>query len=174
MRHSCAVLVVLASMAPAVAADDVVAPAPSVAAPSVATPAPAPSVAAPTAPVPAAASLPGASKLPKPSEQIRFVPSGEKRVIGFFSLINPDCTSLGSTAHRVQVKAEHGDVSFEETSSYATFPSGAREHCNADKVPGLSVFYQSNPDYVGEDKVEVLLMFPTATASVIDYDLIVR
>jgi hypothetical protein len=174
MRLSHAVLVFLASMGPAFAAEDVVPPTPSVVAPAPATPAPIPAVAAPTASASAATSLPGASKLPKPSEQIRFVPSGEKRVIGFFSFINPDCSSLGTTAHRVELKAEHGDVSFEETSNYATFPSGAREHCNAEKVPGLSIFYQSSPDYVGEDKVEVLLIFPTATASVIDYDLIVR
>ncbi len=160
MRAHAAPLVLLALIAPAFAEDI-------------------PSVQVPVAPLatssaPAASPASAASKLPKPVELLGFVPTDEKRMIAFLSSINPDCTSLGPTAYRVLSKPEHGDVTFENTSGYSFFPSGNREHCNTEKLPGLAVTYQSKPDYVGEDRFEVLFLLPPALARITDFDIIVR
>ena len=166
MRLSSAVVAFIVLIGPALAADD--AKSPEAAPPATA------STAAPAVPAAPAAQSPAASRLPKPVEQVGFVPSGEKRLISFQASINPDCTSLGGTAYRVLSKPEHGEVSFDDSTGFTYFPSGNREHCNAQKVPGLAVMYQSKPDYVGDDKFEVLFLLPPTAARIVDYVMIVR
>lgn len=144
-------------------------------APAPAAPVPVPATGSATQPpAPSAEAGQTSSKLPKPTEQLAFVPSGEKRLVWFMSSVNPDCTSLGTTAYRILSKPQHGDITFENGTGFVTFPSGNREHCNSEKVAGLVVSYQSNPDYVGEDRFSVLFLIPPTLAKIIDFDMIIR
>jgi hypothetical protein len=109
-------------------------------------------------------------------EQInRVVPSGAKTRIGFFTALNPDCTSSGDVTVRITKQPEHGAV---ETSAATSFPGYPKENlragCNEHKVRGQQVYYKSVEKYVGDDQLELLILFPAGFAWEVQVGISVR
>jgi hypothetical protein len=109
---------------------------------------------------------PSAAEPQAPRIQNRVVPMGERRLIGFFSSLYPDCSSQGPTVIRTTEQPRHGSVTFSNESS---FPSYASSHhlstCNLKKVEGIKIFYEpSDPDYSGLDEFSLLIIGPIGFA----------
>ncbi len=131
-----------------------------------ATSTPAAPAAAPVAPAPPPA---------RPIQINRFVPSGEERTIWFFAANFPDCSSRGPTVARVLEKPEHGDASLVAGDSFPAFGSNSPlASCNSRKTQGLMVNYRSAPDYTGEDRLRLFVIFPDGSGGEWNYTLIVK
>jgi hypothetical protein len=101
--------------------------------------------------------------------------SGTNQRIGFYTGLNPDCTASGNVNIRVTKQPEHGTV---ETTPAINFPSYPKENirskCNDHKVKGMLVNYRSAEKYVGDDALELLVLFPDGFAWEVHYDVSVR
>lgn len=115
------------------------------------------------------------ARLPKPSNAVEYAASNDKVRFDFMTILNPDCSSIGKISVRIIKKPEHGDLTFTPEEGFSDFKeTNIRSHCNVNKVRGVSVYYQSADQFVGEDKATVLFLYPDASADVMDYDIIVR
>lgn len=131
-------------------------------------PAAAPGTQAPPAPPPP---VPPANdpRIPKASEVIRFVPSGEEATIALSAVANPDCSSAGKTVGRIVVAPTHGEVSFLYKKVFTAFSARIYEHCNEVEVPGMETHYKSAPGYFGEDSAEILFIYPNGNAQTVHF-----
>jgi hypothetical protein len=102
----------------------------------------------------------------------RVVASGAKQGIGFYTSLNPDCTAIRDVNIRVTKQPEHGST---ETTTAINFPGYPKESshykCNDHKVRGMQVNYKSAEKYVGNDELELLVLFPNGFAWEVHYDI---
>jgi hypothetical protein len=105
----------------------------------------------------------------------RVVGSGTKQQIGFYTSLHPDCTTRGNIDIRVTKQPEHGST---DTTTAINFPSYPKEHarfkCNEHKVKGMQVNYKSAEKYVGNDELELLVLFPNGFGWEVRYNIDVR
>jgi hypothetical protein len=105
----------------------------------------------------------------------RVVASSKNQRIGFYTYLNPDCSSTGEIEIRVTKQPEHGST---ETTTTINFPTYPKEHvrfkCNEHKVKGMQVNYKSAEKYVGNDELELLVLFPNGFAWEVRYNIDVR
>ena len=106
----------------------------------------------------------------------RVVPSGVNQRVLFSHHLNPDCSATeGHFNVRVVKPPEHGTV---QTVSTMAFPyyekDNIRAKCNQHKVKGIMVNYKSEAKYVGDDAVDLLVLFPTGHAWEMHIDISVR
>ena len=105
----------------------------------------------------------------------RIVASGAKLRIGLYTSLNPDCSATGDINVRVTKQPEHGSV---ETTTATLFPGYPKENirskCNDHKVRGKQVDYKSAEKYVGDDTLDLLVLFPGGFAWEVHYDISVR
>jgi hypothetical protein len=95
--------------------------------------------------------------------------------IGFFYWLNPDCSSAGNVNVRITKQPEHGSTETVTTSNFPFFSKdNVRARCNEHKVRGIQLNYKSAEKYVGNDELELLVLFPTGYAWEIHYDVSVR
>src|SRR6516225_6799280 len=103
------------------------------------------------------------------------VASGTNQRIGFFYAVNPDCSATGDVNVRVTKQPEHGTV---ETAAATNFPNFERENiryrCNQHKVRGQQVNYKSAEKYVGDDTLDLLVLFPGGFAREVHLNISVR
>jgi hypothetical protein len=86
--------------------------------------------------------------------QVRGALSGQRQLIGTFYATAPDCTSLGYPTLKVAKPPQHGQVSVEQGTALADFGEGdARSVCNGKSVPATTIYYTSEPGFVGADSV---------------------
>jgi hypothetical protein len=105
----------------------------------------------------------------------RFVAAGTKQRMGFYVAINPDCTSSGDVTLRVTKQPEHGTADTIATINYPNYPKeNIRVKCNEHKVKGTQINYKSAEKYVGDDTLDLLVLFPAGTAWEAHYDISVR
>ncbi len=105
----------------------------------------------------------------------KFVPSGDERRIAFVPAVFPDCSSKGLTVGRVTKEPTHGAVGLVPEDSFPDFPPNGRyAPCNEKKVPGLRINYKSDNEYVGQDDVEIFLMFPDGSAAIWHFLIVVK
>jgi hypothetical protein len=98
------------------------------------------------------ATIPTTPSSPKPLQLIRFVPTGEERIIGIVTALYPDCSSRGPTVGRVIEKPAHGEVSFVTGDVFPNMPSTSPlSACNSKRVPGLMINYHSESNFIGEE-----------------------
>jgi hypothetical protein len=129
----------------------------------------------PTALAQEPAAIPTTPSSPKPIQLIRFVPTGEERTIGSVTALNPDCSSRGPTVGRVIEKPAHGEVSLVPGDIFPTFvPTSPLAACNSKRVPGLMINYHSESDFIGQDNMEIFLIFPDGSGAQWNYMLIVK
>jgi hypothetical protein len=119
---------------------------------------------------------PPAAKPPLTRSEIsRFVPSGEKWMIGFFTALWPDCTFRGQVASRVTNPPQHGLLAFAPMDSFPSFPpTNAQARCNDKKTAGQALYYTSEPSFTGEDGADIFLIFPDGSAAELHYTIIVK
>lgn len=105
----------------------------------------------------------------------RVVASGTNTRIVFFTWTNPDCTAIGNVNVRVTKQPERGTV---ETVATTNFPGYPKEHvrfkCNDHKVRGVQLNYKSAEKYVGDDALDLLVLFPNGFAWEVHFDVSVR
>jgi hypothetical protein len=106
----------------------------------------------------------------------RVVASGTNQRIGFFYALNPDCTASGDVNVRVTKQPEHGGtVDITTATNFPGFPKESiRYKCNQHKVKGMQVNYKSAEKYVGDDALDLLILFPAGFAWEVHYDVSVR
>ena len=105
----------------------------------------------------------------------RVVASGTKQRIGFFTYLNPDCTAGGDVNVRVTKQPEHGTVEMSAGSSFPGYPKeNLRSRCNEHKVRGQQVYYKSAEKYVGDDVLDLLVLFAAGFAWEVHVNLSVR
>jgi hypothetical protein len=91
----------------------------------------------------------------------RVVASGTNQRIGFFYAVNPDCSASGDVNIRVTKQPEHGAVETATATNFPNFPKeNIRARCNSHKVRGMQVNYKSAEKYVGDDTLDLLVLFP--------------
>jgi hypothetical protein len=89
------------------------------------------------------------------------VASGTNQRVGFFYAVNPDCTASGNVTVRVTKQPEHGAVETITATNLPAFPKeNIRARCNNQKVRGVQVNYKSAEKYVGDDTLDLLVLFP--------------
>jgi hypothetical protein len=105
----------------------------------------------------------------------RVVASGTNQRIGFFYWVNPDCSSGGNVNVRITKQPEHGSTETTTTSNFPFFPKDSvRARCNEHKVRGVQLNYKSAEKYVGNDELELLVLFPNGFGWEVHYDVSVR
>jgi hypothetical protein len=127
--------------------------------------------AAPPAPAPAAAPAAG----PRSFSESRGVVTGTKQKIGFMYSINPDCSSIGYATIRVVTPPLHGATTFEQGSDFTTFAKdNQRYECNLKKSPGVLIYYQSEPGFVGKDTVVLNVLLASGNLQIYTYNITVE
>jgi hypothetical protein len=83
----------------------------------------------------------------------RQVNSGEKAQLDFFFQIKPDCQVIVYPDIRVEKPPDHGSLFTDKGTNYPNIEreDSPRYGCNAQQVGGSVLFYQSAPDFHGED-----------------------
>jgi hypothetical protein len=105
----------------------------------------------------------------------RVVPSGTSQRIGGFTALNPDCTASGDVNVRVTKQPEHGTVEVRPGSFFPGYPKdNLRSKCNQHKVRGQEIHYKSAEKYVGDDTLDLLVLFPGGFARELHVNLSVR
>jgi hypothetical protein len=105
----------------------------------------------------------------------RIVASGTKQRIGFYTALNPDCTASGDVTIRVTKQPEHGTVETTATTHFPGYPKeNIRSRCNEHKVRGQQVYYKSADKYVGDDVLDLLVLFPAGFAWELHINISVR
>jgi hypothetical protein len=108
-------------------------------------------------------------------ENTAYVASGAKQRIGFFTTLHPDCTSRGNADIRVTKQPEHGSTEITTDINFPTYPKEhSRYKCNQHKVKGVQVNYTSAEKYVGDDALDLLILYPGGFAWEVHYDISVR
>jgi hypothetical protein len=108
-------------------------------------------------------------------QMTRVVASGSNQRIGFFSALNPDCTASGDVNIRITKEPEHGAAKITTASGFPSYlKDSSRYKCNQHKVKGAQVEYKSEGKYVGNDALELLVIFPAGFAWEVNYDVNVR
>jgi hypothetical protein len=102
----------------------------------------------------------------------RVVPSGENRRIGFYYHLTPDCAQAGPFTVRITKEPEHGKVEVVTVNDYPNFgKENIRSKCNSHKIKGQELKYKSEPKYIGDDTVEILVLWHSGFAWEVRYDL---
>jgi hypothetical protein len=105
----------------------------------------------------------------------RVVPSGTNQRIGFFSSLNPDCTTSGDVSIRITKEPEHGAVNITTTTNFPGYPKESlRYKCNQHRVKGMQINYKSAEKYIGDDALELLIFFPAGFAWEVHFDISAR
>jgi hypothetical protein len=105
----------------------------------------------------------------------RVVASGTNTRIGFFTWTNPDCTAIGNVNVRVTKQPEHGKVEITTTTNFPGYPKEhVRFKCNEHKVRGMQINYKSAEKYIGDDALELLVLFPNGFGWEVHFDMSVR
>jgi hypothetical protein len=93
---------------------------------------------------------------PPPANLSPTVPTGKKRLVGFFTSLNPDCSAVGEIDARVIKQPENGTVEVESGTGFTNYPDSNQRHaCNLKPSPGMRVNYASKDGFIGKDTFEV-------------------
>ena len=93
------------------------------------------------------------------ADEARTVPSGTNQRIDFFASVNPDCTSIGIPTIRLIDGPSHGVVTTDKAKDFLAFARpNPRFKCNRRRVAGTKLFYQSETQYLGIDRVRLLII----------------
>jgi hypothetical protein len=113
--------------------------------------------------------------MPKPISISRFVPTGEERTMSFVAALFPDCASRGPIVGRIVKAPAHGALTFVGADSFPNYNASNRlSSCNDKKSSGLNVVYKAEDGYLGDDGVDIFLIFPDGTAAEWHYLILVK
>jgi hypothetical protein len=104
----------------------------------------------------------------------RNIASGTSQRLGFYTALNPDCTSTGEINVRVIKQPEHGKVEIASTSHFPAYSKESNRYkCTQHKVKGALISYKADK-YTGTDEFDVLVIYPDGFAREVHYDIAVR
>jgi hypothetical protein len=84
------------------------------------------------------------------------VPTGKKRLVGFFTSLNPDCSAIGEIDSRVIKQPENGTVEIEAGTGFTNYPqTNQRYACNLKPSQGLRILYASKEGFLGKDTFDM-------------------
>ena len=93
------------------------------------------------------------------ADQLRTVPSGKNQRIDFFASVNPDCSSIGLPTVRLVEGPTNRVITTDKARDYLAFSrANVRSRCNARRVSGLKLLYQSTTEFFGVDRVRLLVI----------------
>jgi hypothetical protein len=93
------------------------------------------------------------------------VASGRTLEVAKYTIVNPDCSSMGRTAVNLVEAARAGEVRVGSAGRYMAYASGnPRAACNRRRIPTTVVTYRSMPGFVGQDTFVIEAIFPTGIA----------
>jgi hypothetical protein len=109
-------------------------------------------------------------------EFTRFVAAGKKVTLDFGYWLNPDCSPVeGSVEVKTTTEPEHGTLEFVSGERFTNYPkTSVRFKCNEKRTRGVLINYKSAGGYIGSDKFEILVLYPTGYAREVTYNLSVR
>lgn len=113
------------------------------------------------APTPAPAS-PSALATPPIVERLSKGPTARSFQVGVYLNVQPDCTSGTLPALRLISPPVNGTISIKRGKVSAT----NYKQCLALEVPGFIAFYQSKPDFVGNDEATIEVKYPAGRTEV--------
>src|SRR5262249_10072615 len=117
--------------------------------------------------------LPGRSALAQdvPEENVtKYAPSGVKRNFRYIAWIMPDCSSDMGIVVKVEQPPLHGKVETFPGEGFSSFPAvSPQASCNNRKTRGVNLYYQSDPNYIGEDQFSILILYSTGNARKANY-----
>jgi len=88
------------------------------------------------------------------THQVRGALSGQKQLIASFYAVASNCTSAGYPTLKLAKPPQHGQVSVEQGTEIATFGrDDPRRPCNGEEFPATTLYYTSEPGFVGTDSV---------------------
>jgi hypothetical protein len=86
--------------------------------------------------------------------------SGKKQYFDYFYAVNPDCTPIAVPYIKITRQPEHGTIFLETENRFPMFSKeNIRSACNSVRVPSIVVYYQSSPEYTGDDYFEADLIW---------------
>jgi hypothetical protein len=92
--------------------------------------------------------------------------------IYFFTTIHEDCSSGGTITAVTLASPMSGSVEYRQTQDYPNFaPPNKRVSCNIRRVPGMAIYYQRNPGFVGEDHFSTKLYYPEGNVIIMNYTI---
>jgi hypothetical protein len=111
----------------------------------------------------------------KQERYTRVVVSGKNSRVGFFTSLNPDCSSSADVNIRFNKQPEHGTVETSTTTHFPGYPKeSVRFKCNQHRVKGTEIRYKSAEKYVGDDAFDMLVIFGDGIAWEGHFDISVR
>lgn len=117
-----------------------------------------------TVPVSPAAAKPAAAPPSAAAPTVRGAVSGVKQFVRDYMSVNPDCSSIGYAKVTVVTEPSWGKVIVEEGESYPNFTrENIRSRCNDRKLPAVLVYYQSEPGFVGTDRLTLEVVTVSGT-----------
>jgi hypothetical protein len=95
----------------------------------------------------------------------RYVPSGIKRNLGFYTYINPECSVIDGTEVKMTQGPEHGTVEIVPEENFGSWAKDTVHYkCNEKRIRGFSLYYKSSEGYHGPDRFNVLILYPNGSA----------
>jgi hypothetical protein len=103
------------------------------------------------------------------------VPSGRTQQIDFFASLHPDCTSTGTPTVRLIDGPSKGLVTTENGRDFTAFAKpNPRARCNTRRVEGVKLLYRSADNFIGTDRVRILILSGSGAGREAIYDIQVR
>ena len=103
---------------------------------------------------------------PQPSQNVTPVGVMDQKLrLGFFSSLNPDCSSLGFDSVRIIEEARHGTVAIDHGESFSNYAQdNSRFECNKHPTEGTIVSYEPNAGFTGADSITIEAISPSGGA----------
>ena len=115
------------------------------------------------------------SVAPALADAAKLVPTGRTQQIDFFASLNPDCSPTGVPTVRLIDGPSKGLVTTESGRDFMAFAKpNPRARCNSRRVAGLKLLYRSADNFIGSDKVRILILSGSGAGREATYDIQVR
>lgn len=101
--------------------------------------------------------------------------SGQRQEINWALTVNQGCTPGPMPSIVIAMPPAHGRVFVESGMHHPSFDKkNSRWKCNEQEMPAQLVYYQSDPGYVGADRVQLDVVFPEGKVTLWDHPITVR
>jgi hypothetical protein len=104
---------------------------------------------------------------------VRTAKPGASAHLGGYSHLNKSCDSQSLPMALLEMAPEHGRICFRPQDVTASHLYMGLPSCLGHRVPGISVEYQANEGYSGNDEVQYLIVFSKGNQQSFSVELIV-
>jgi hypothetical protein len=103
------------------------------------------------------------------------VVGGTQQQVGYYAVLNPDCSFAGYATVRTQTQPAHGTIVVQEGQGYTSYTSdNQRYECNRQKSRMMLVYYTAVPGYTGTDSFVLHAIYPNGTPRTNRYNITVE